>query len=105
MNIKDRGNKKWNAMMLVEHRKELKKLKEHEDDKKKPTLDEQEKEMINTKMQQAINNNLTITIKYYKDKSFKTITGTIKKTDVNKGVIFINDRKIKVKNLLGIKRK
>lgn len=105
MNIKDRGNKKWNAMILVEHRKELKKLKEHEDDKEKPTLDEQEKEMINTKLQQAINNNLTITIKYYKNKSFKTITGTINKTDVNNGIIFISDYKIKVKNLLGIKRK
>lgn len=50
-------------MMLIEHRKELKKLKKHEDDKEKPKLDEQEKEMINTKLQQAIHNNLTITIK------------------------------------------
>ena len=92
-------------MMQLEHRKELKKLKKHEDDKEKPTLDKQEKEMINTKLQQAIHNNLAITIKYYEDKSFKTITGSIKKTDVNKGVIFINDQKIKVENLVGIKLK
>ena len=105
MNFKDRGNKKWTAMMLVKHRKELKELKEHEDDKEKPTLDDQEKEVINTKLQQAIHNNLAITIKYYENKSFKTITGTIKKTDVNKGVIFINDQKIKVENLVGIKLK
>ena len=105
MNFKDRGNKKWTAMMLIEHRKELKKLKEHEDDREKPTLDDQEKEMINTKLQQAIHNNLAIIIKYYEDKKFKTITGTIKKTDVNKGVIFISDKKIKVENLLEIKLK
>ena len=105
MNFKDRGNKKWTAMMLIEHRDKLKELKEHEDDKEKPILDNQEKEMINTKLQQAIHNNLTITIKYYEDKSFKTITGTIKKTDVNQGVIFISDKKIKVENLLGIKLK
>lgn len=105
MNFKDRGNKKWTAMMLVEHRKELKNLKEHEDNKEKPILDEQQKEMINIKLQQAIHNNLAITIKYYKNKSFKTITGNIKKTDVNKGIIFINDKKIKVDKLLEIKWK
>jgi len=105
MNFKDRGNKKWTAMMLIEHRDKLKELKEHEDDKEKPILDNQEKEMINTKLQQAIHNNLAITIKYYEDKRFKTITGTIKKTDVNQGVIFISDKKIKVENLLGIKLK
>ena len=110
MNFKDRGNKKWISMMLIEHRKELKKLKEHEDDKDKPILDDQEKEMqekemINTKLQQAIHNNLSINIKYYEDKKFKTITGTIKKTDVNKGVIFVSDKKIKIENLLGIKLK
>ena len=105
MNFKDRGNKKWTSLMLTEHRKALKKLKEHEDNQERPTLDDQEKEMINTKLQQAIHNNLSINIKYYEDKKFKTITGTIKKTDVNKGVIFINDQKIKVENLLGIKLK
>ena len=105
MNFKDRGNKKWTAMMLIEHRDRLKELKEHEDDKEKPILDDQEKEVINTKLQQAIHNNLSVTIKYYEDKRFKTITGTIKKTDVNQGVIFISDKKIKVENLLGIKLK
>jgi hypothetical protein len=40
MNFKDRGNKKWTAMMLIEHRDRLKKLKEHEDDREKPTLDD-----------------------------------------------------------------
>jgi hypothetical protein len=35
MNIKDRGNKKWTAMMLIEHRERLKELKEHEDDREK----------------------------------------------------------------------
>lgn len=32
MNFKDRGNKKWTAMMLIEHRKRLKELKESEKD-------------------------------------------------------------------------
>ncbi|MFW6026313.1 MAG: YolD-like family protein [Candidatus Woesearchaeota archaeon] len=105
MNFKDRGNKKWTAMMLTDHKKELKKLKEHEDDKEKPILDDQEKEMINTKLQQAVNSNLVVTIKYYEDKRFKTISGTIKKIDVNRKIIFISDQKIKLENLLGIKLK
>jgi hypothetical protein len=35
MNLKDRGNKKWTAMMLIEHRKRLKELKESEKNRKK----------------------------------------------------------------------
>ena len=105
MNFKDRGNKKWTAMMLVEHRDRLKKLKEHEEDKEKPILDDQEKSVINSKLQQAVHNNLAVTIKHYQNKRFKIITGTIKKVDVNRGIIFISDQKIKVENLLGIKLK
>lgn len=103
MNFKDRGNKKWTAMMLIEHRDRLKKLKEHEDDREKPILDDQEKAVINSKLQQAIDNNLYLTVKYYEDKKFKTISGTIKKVDVSQRIIIISDKKIPIKNLLELK--
>jgi hypothetical protein len=103
MNFKDRGNKKWTAMMLIDHRDRLKKLKEHEDDREKPILDDQEKAAINSKLQQAIDNNLSVAVKYYEDKEFKTISGTIKKVDVSRRIIIISDKKIPIKNFMGIK--
>jgi hypothetical protein len=92
-------------MMLVEHRKRLKELKESENDRKKPILDDQEKEIINFKMQQALHNNLTVEIKYYEDKRFKKVVGKIDKVDTNQGYIFITNKKIPIKNLLELKLK
>jgi len=103
MNFKDRGNKKWTAMMLIEHRKRLKELKEHEDDKEKPILDDQEKAVINSRLQQALQSNLNVVINYYRDKRFKTTAGKIDKIDVNNRVIWINDIKLPIENFLELK--
>jgi len=103
MNLKDRGNKKWTAMMLIEHRKRLKELKESEKDKEKPILDDQEKAAINSKLQQALKNNLAVKIKYYDNKRFKTAAGRIDKVDINQRYIIISNKKIPIKNILELK--
>jgi hypothetical protein len=103
MNIKDRGNKKWTAMMLIEHRKKLKEVKEHEDDREKPILDDQEKAVINSRLHQALERNLKVKIKYYRDKRFKTISGRIKRVDVNRREVVISDEVIEVEDLLELK--
>lgn len=81
MNIKDRGNKKWTSLMLVEHKKRLKELKEKEGQLEKPELDEQLKDEINSKLKQALKNNLSVKLKYFKNKSFVTAAGRISKVD------------------------
>jgi hypothetical protein len=110
MNLKDRGNKKWTAMMLIEHRKRLKELKKSEKDREKPILDDQEKEEINYKLQQAVQKKLPVEIKYYEDKRFKTISGVIKKVNSNRKEIIIPEKggeqqKISLNNLLDLKLK
>jgi len=50
---------------------------------KKPVLDDQEKEEINYKLQQAVQNNLPVEIKYYENKRFKTASGIIKQAYSN----------------------
>ena len=105
MNFKDRGNKKWTAMMLIEHRKRLKELKNHERDVEKPVLDIQEKASIDFKLQQAIDNNLKVKIKHYENKRFKTVIGEIKTVDINRKELVINEKKINFEDLLGIKLK
>lgn len=81
MNIKDRGNKKWTSLMLVEHKKRLKELKEKEGQLEKPELDEQLKEEINFKLKQALTDDLLVELEYYKNKSFIRDTGKISKVD------------------------
>jgi len=103
MNFKDRGNKKWTAMMLIDHRKRLKEFKEHEDDREKPILDDQEKAVINSRLKQALKSNLNVVINYYEDKKFKTTAGKIDKIDFNNRVIWINGIKIPIENLLELK--
>jgi hypothetical protein len=110
MNLKDRGNKKWTAMMLIEHRNRLKELKESEKDREKPILDDQEKEEINYKLQQAVQNNLPVEIKYYDDKRFKTATGLIKKVDSYRKEVIISEeggeqQKVLINNLLDLRLK
>jgi len=110
MNLKDRGNKKWTAMMLIEHRKRLKELKESEKDRKKPILDDQEKEEINYKLQQAVQNNQPVEIKYHEDKRFKTASGVIKKVDSYRKEVIISEevgeqQKISLNNLLDLRLK
>ena len=110
MNLKDRGNKKWTAMMLIEHRKRLKELKEREKDREKPILDDQEKEEINYKLQKAVQNNLPVEIKYYDDKRFKTASGVIKKVNSNQKEVIISEevgeqQKISLNNLLDLRLK
>jgi len=102
MNFKDRGNKKWTAMMLIEHRDRLKELKASEKDRKKPILDDQEKKVINYKLQQALQNSLVVEIKYYADKRFKTAAGKIDNVDINQKYILINNKKIPLENLLEV---
>jgi len=81
MNIKDRGNKKWTSLMLVEHKKRLKELKEKEGQLEKPELDEQLKEEINFKLKQALTDDLLVELEYYKNKSFIRASGKISKVD------------------------
>jgi hypothetical protein len=97
-------------MMLIEHRKRLKELKESEKDRKKPILDDQEKEEINYKLQQAVQNNLPVEIKYYEDKRFKTASGVIKKVNSYRKEIIISEKggeqqKISLNNLLDLRLK
>ncbi|SDJ35981.1 YolD-like protein [Halanaerobium congolense] len=92
MNLKDRGNKKWTAMMLIEHRKRLKELKESEKDREKPILDEQEKAAINSKLQQAVQMKLPVEIKYYEDKRFKTVSGVVRKVNLNRKKVIISEK-------------
>jgi len=81
MNFKDRGNKKWNSLMLVEHQKRLKELKMREADLEKPELDQQQLNEFNFKIKEALNKNLPIRIKFYEQRRIKAVEGKIFKVE------------------------
>ncbi|RCW57457.1 MULTISPECIES: YolD-like family protein [Halanaerobium] len=99
MNFKDRGNKKWNSLMLVEHQKRLKELKNRESDLKKPVLDQQQLREFNFKITKALNQNLILRVKYYEDKRIKNIEGKILKIEKYKQQIKIELLNKKIKKL------
>jgi 5-methylcytosine-specific restriction endonuclease McrBC GTP-binding regulatory subunit McrB len=105
MNLKDRGNKKWTSLMLVEHKKRLKELKEKENHLKKPELDDQIKEEINSKINQALNNNFKLKLTYFNDSSFVECKGKITGIDSIEKCIKIVDKnnlekKINLENVI-----
>jgi hypothetical protein len=68
MNFKDRGNKIWNSLMLVEHQRKLRELKLKEQNIEKPELDQQQLKEFNLKINKAVTKNLNLKIIFYENK-------------------------------------
>lgn len=99
MNFKDRGNKKWNSLMLVEHQKRLKELKIRENDVEKPELDQQQLKEIDLNVQKALTENLPVTITFYENKRIININGKIIKIDEYNKQIKIEQPDKLIKNI------
>jgi len=99
MNFKDRGNKKWNSLMLVEHQKKLKELKLKEQDVEKPELDQQQLEDLDLKIKYAVEKNLDLKLIFYENKKIKEIKGKIFKIEKHKKKIIIKKNNNQVKKL------
>lgn len=99
MNFKDRGNKKWNSLMLVEHQKLLKKLKEDDKKQKKPELDQQQLNLINSKIKKAFNEKITIKIIFFANYQINSLKGKINKIEKNEKQILIKTAKGDIKEL------
>lgn len=98
--IKDRGNIKWTALMLTEHRDKLKKLKEMDGWIEKPELDEQELERLDALLQEAIKDQFTVKLLYYRDKRINELEG---KLNLVGQQLFLDDRKLLSDNIIDIK--
>jgi hypothetical protein len=75
--IKDRGLKKWSAMVLTEHRQALKMLSMEQQYIEKPNLDDHQLAQINRVINEAMAHNRVVEVAYYKDHSYQTICGKI----------------------------
>ncbi|MGY3717049.1 YolD-like family protein [Sutcliffiella cohnii] len=79
--IKDRGTIKWTAMMLPEHVKMIRNLAIEDEYVTKPELDEQQLELLNEKIGEAMEFGSEVTIHYFEDHEIKSIVGNIHYAD------------------------
>lgn len=89
--LQDRGSKKWVAMMLPEH---VKLLREYSEEIKKepcPNLNEFDYEAIQDQIALAMQRNVEIIIKRWKEGEFIYNRGTIQWIDLRKRTIELED--------------
>jgi hypothetical protein len=107
MTIKDRGNKKWTSLMLVEHKEKLKRLKEEEKNREKPDLTGDELQRLDYMLQAAWQDNHLVRLTYYHKKQFYPFSGQIVDCDKIEEQITVNskeDRKeISLSDIVDIK--
>lgn len=91
--IKDRGSKKWTAMMLPEHVKMLHELNVDYEQVKKPTIDEQGWEQINETLHIAIEFNLPLVFTIWGDGFLEEVEGAVHFIDqMNKQILVMDIR-------------
>jgi hypothetical protein len=74
---KDRGTIKWTSLMLPEHVQMVKNLWKEDERVEKGIVDEQKAVEIDFLLQRALNDNLTIDIKYHDGFDYNVIRGKV----------------------------
>lgn len=88
--IKDRGNIKWTAMMLPEHRDALYKMARSQEDVPPPSKSEEELGELAEKLARSMQYEEVVTIKYWKAKRHHELVGIVKIIDPYKKVILVD---------------
>src|SRR4051812_6653227 len=89
--IRDRGNIKWNAMMLPEHVKLLRDWHEKDRYVEKPELDEWALQEMSEQLQIAMTNRLEVELKIWEASHIFKATGIISKLDEKNGALYLED--------------
>ncbi|WP_428909010.1 YolD-like family protein [Niallia sp. Krafla_26] len=79
--IRDRGRIKWVSMMLPEHVHILREWAEEDTYKTKKILDEQQLEILNGVICEAMEFDYPVTIVHYRDKKYELLVGNVRRWD------------------------
>ncbi|WP_175631861.1 YolD-like family protein [Virgibacillus siamensis] len=87
----DRGSKKWigSTMMIPEHVKMLREIFAEMEFRKKPIIDEQQKEEINMKLQCAIHNDLTIEVVFFANHDVTVVKAKISEINLEQKTLYL----------------
>lgn len=92
MSIRDRGTKKWTAIMLPEHVRGLRKIWHEEfEQREKPILDEEQINEINQKIVNASELKKAVTIKTREKGFFQQYSGRIHKADPLERYLYLKE--------------
>lgn len=100
--INDRGTKKWTAIMMPEQIKMLQDVFAEQNHKEKPTLDDQRLAENETMLKEAIENNLTVEIIYFKDHDLHDVCGKILFIQPQNGYLQLDDLKINLDDIIEV---
>lgn len=87
MELYDRGTKKWVSLMLPEHVERVKDI--FVEKIERPKLDEQQMDLIDTKLKYALNKNVNIAMTLYEKGQYKTVQGRLTEIDQLRGYIVL----------------
>ncbi|MBP1969117.1 hypothetical protein J2Z83_001220 [Virgibacillus natechei] len=99
--MNDRGTMKWTSLMLPEHIALLNDMWEEGKHQENPILDEQKLMEINSQLQRAIHNDLTIEVKHNAGRDYLTKKGKLHKVD-NVSLQLDDHTEIKLDNVLDV---
>ncbi|TQR21038.1 YolD-like family protein [Psychrobacillus vulpis] len=89
--VRDRGSKKWVAMMLPEHVKMLREYNENMKKMPKPELDEWDLATIQEQIEIALKRNVEIEFKLWKEGEIICRVCRIERIDLNKKIIEVEN--------------
>lgn len=87
MKLQDRGTKKWVSLMLPEHVERLNDI--FIEKTKRPNLDEQQMDLIDTRLKYALNEDVTLLMTLYEDGSYQTVQGKLVEINQWQGYIVL----------------
>ncbi|MBM4762200.1 YolD-like family protein [Bacillus sp. B15-48] len=90
--IRDRGRIKWTSMMLPEHVKMLRDWAREDETEAEKELDEQQLELMNEIIFEAMELKKFVVITYYHKQKYKLVIGKIRGWDQLKSKLRIADR-------------
>ena len=89
--IRDRGNIKWQGMMLPEHTKGINSWQEDNKRTEKPQLEDYELELIADEIQRAFKSKSTIKLTYWRDGYIKDDYGIVIEINLLNKTIVLDD--------------
>ncbi|WP_338470169.1 YolD-like family protein [Niallia sp. XMNu-256] len=106
--IRDRGRIKWVSMMLPEHVQVLREWAEEDTYETKKILDDQQLEVLNGVIAEAMEFDCSVSIVHYRDKKYEVLIGQIHRFDPLENQLCIIDyfdeeHRIKLQNIMDVK--
>ncbi|WP_338451721.1 YolD-like family protein [Niallia oryzisoli] len=107
--IRDRGRIKWVSMMLPEHVKVLREWAEEDSYETKKELDEQQLEIMNEIIAEAMEYGRKVTIIHFRNRKYELLVGHIHSWDRLNGRLHVVDRfgaehRIELQNIMDVQR-